>query len=190
MSEMKLLMEGWRSFLLEEELDSSLELHEKLIREFVEDLKTLEENKAHLNEILSKVGDFAKKAYTAYSDLKRGAIEKVLGTSIDSALKALEFVEGKMQQGNSSLIGKVKKVLNMLKKDENMTLAVSVVSIIIGLMTGEAFDVLEEVLSLVEAAPNLIQAYETISSLADSADMAAAVDKTGQLTTNLSGEES
>ena len=70
---------------------------------------------------------------------------------------------------------------NELKKDENMTIAISIVSILVGLVTGEAFDALEEVMSAIGSAPNLIQAYETISTITDTADIAKVVDKSGQL---------
>ena len=108
MSEMNLIMEGWRGFVLKEEREYALQIHENLIHEFVKDLKVLEENKAELNEILSKVGDFAKKAFTVYSDLKRGAIKGVLSKSIDGALKALEFVEDKLKEQAPDLISKIK----------------------------------------------------------------------------------
>ena len=71
--------------------------------------------------------------------------------------------------------------MNALKKDENMTVAVSMVSIIVGLLTGESFDALGEVLDAISAAPNIIKAYETIQTITDTADMAKAVGQGGEL---------
>ena len=62
-----------------------------------------------------------------------------------------------------------------------MTVAISIVSIIVGLMTGEAFDVAEEVLGIIDAAPNLIKAYEMIANITDSADVVKVAGKSGQL---------
>lgn len=173
--EMKLIMESWRTNIISE--TKAIEIHEQLITEFVNDIKTLAENKAQLNEILSKVSEFAKKAYQTYSDLKKGTIEKVLTKAIDGALKVVPLIKDKAPNVGS----KIERILNELKKSENMTIAVSIVSIIIGLMTGEAFDALLEVLDAISAAPNLIKAYETIQQITDTADIAKAVDKTGQL---------
>ena len=183
--DMKIIMESWRYFSIEEQNNHVLRIHEHLINEFVRDIQVLQEGDADLNEILSRVGDFAKKAYGAYKDLQRGAIKGVLTKAIDGGLKALDFIEDRLNQENPALITKVRSILNMLKTDENMHLAISIVSIIIGLMTGEAFDVLGKVLDLIEAAPNLIQAFESISTLTDTANVKAAADKSGTLTTNL-----
>jgi len=57
-NDMKLIMENWRANTL----------HEQLVEEFVKEIKTLTEAKAELNEILAKVGEFAKKAFNTYSD--------------------------------------------------------------------------------------------------------------------------
>ena len=62
-----------------------------------------------------------------------------------------------------------------------MAIAVSIVSIIIGLMTGEAFDVLSTVLDVLGASGDIIAAYETIANLTDSADIGRIVNKAGQL---------
>ena len=48
-------------------------------------------------------------------------------------------------------------------------------------MTGEAFSAAEEVLSAIDAAPNLIKAYEIIANITDTADVAKVASKTGQL---------
>lgn len=173
--EMKLIMESWRSNLITE--TKALQIHEQLISEFVDDIKTLTENKAEINEILSKVSEFAKKAYQTYSDLKKGTIEKVLTKAIDGALKIIPLIKDKVP----NVASKIERILNELKKSENMTIAVSVVSIIVGLMTGQAFDALLEVLDVISEAPNLIKAYQAIQQITDTADITKAVDKTGQL---------
>ncbi len=173
--DMNLIMENWRRNVLEE--SEADKLYERLVNEFVNDLKILSENEAPLNEILSKVGDFAKKAFNSYKALKKGTIQKVLETAISGALKVIPLIKDKFPE----IASKIERVLNELKKDENMTIAISMVSILVGLMTGEAFDALEEVLSVIGAAPNLIQAYETISTITDTADVAKVLDKSGQL---------
>ena len=55
--DMKLIMESWRRNVITE--SKAIQIHEQLIQEFVEELRVLSENKAELNEILSKVGEFA-----------------------------------------------------------------------------------------------------------------------------------
>lgn len=166
-NDMKLIMENWRANTL----------HEQLVEEFVKEIKTLTEAKAELNEILAKVGDFAKKAFNTYSDLKKGTIKKVLETAINGALKLIPAIK----QVNSGIASKIERALNALKQDENMTVAISIVSIIVGLMTGEAFSAVEEVLGAIDAAPNLIKAYEAIANITDTADIAKVAGKSGQL---------
>ncbi len=166
-SNMKLIMENWRANTL----------HEQLVAEFVKEIKTLTEAKAELNEILAKVGDFAKKAFNTYSDLKKGTIKKVLETAVNGALKLIPAIK----QVNSGIASKIERALNALKQDENMTVAISIVSIIVGLMTGEAFSAAEEVLNAIDAAPNLIKAYEAITNLTDTADVVKVAGKSGQL---------
>ena len=185
MDDMKLIMENFREFTLKEEIDTALTIHENLVKGFVEEIRSLHEAKADINEILSKVSNFAKKALNTTRDVKRGAIKTVLTTAINSALKALDFVEDKLTAESPALAGKVRNVLNMLKKDENMTLAVSVVSIIIGLLTGESFDVLGEVLEIIEAAPNILKAYDLLGTLGDAGDFKSITDKTGRIAKNL-----
>jgi len=174
-NDMKLIMEAWRKNILEEKEASSI--YEQLVQEFVVELKTLVENKAEMNEVLAKVSEFARKAYNTYSEIKKGTIKKVLETAIDGALKLVPAIKEK----NSIIGSKIERVLNELKKDENMTIAISIVSIIVGLMTGEAFDVVGEVLDAVAAAPNLIKAYEIISNITDAADVVKVADESGQL---------
>jgi len=128
---MKLIMESWRNNVITEA--KAIQIHEELIQEFVNELKVLAENKAELNEILSKVGEFAKKAYNTYSNLKKGAIKRVLETAINGALKVVQLIKGSAP----NVASKVERVLNDLKKAENMTVAVSLVSIIVGLATGD-----------------------------------------------------
>ena len=174
-NDMKLIMENWKKNVLEE--NKALSIHEQLVEEFIKEIKTLTEAKAELNEILTKVGEFAKKAFNTYSDLKRGTIKKVLETAINGALKLIPAIK----EMNSNIGSKIERALNALKKDENMTIAISIVSIIVGLMTGEAFDAVDEILGAIEAAPNLIKAYEIISDITDTADVVKVAGKSGQL---------
>ena len=173
-NDMKLILESWRKTLNEEKAN---EIYDNLIKEFVEEITSLKESKAELNEILSSIKDFAAKAYNPYKTIKTGTIEAVLNAAINSALALLSSVESKAP----TIIGKLKSVLNNLKKSENMTIAVSIVSIIVGLMTGEAFDALGEVLDVVGAAPNLIVAYEKIQALSGTADIGQVIGKSGKL---------
>ena len=174
--DMKLIMENWRKTINEEK--QAKEIYENLINEFVNEIKTLNENKAELNEVLSSIKNFAQKALNTYKTIKSGAIESVLTTAINSALKMLDLLEDKAP----TIVGKLKAVLSTLKKSENMTMAVSIVSIIIGLMTGEAFDALGEVLDVIKAAPNILMAYEKITAIQDTADIGQVINKSGQLT--------
>jgi len=173
--DMKLIMENWRSNVLQE--NKAFALHEQLIEEFVREIKVLAEDKAPMNEILSKVGDFAKKAFNSYKALKKGTIQKVLETAINGALKVVPLIKDKMPD----VASKLERVLNELKRDENMTIAISIVSILVGLATGEAFDAVGEVLEIIEAAPNIIQAYETIGNITDTADVGKVVNKSGKI---------
>ncbi len=138
--DMKLIMESWRKNVITEA--KALELHEQLVQEFIDELKVLSENKADLNEVLGKVGAFARKYYDKYSEIKKGGIKRVLTAAINGALKIIPLVKDKAPK----VASKVERILNELKKDENMTVAVSIVSILIGLLTGEFFDAIEEVI--------------------------------------------
>lgn len=177
--EMKLIMENWRGSILQEQ--HAIELHEQLVNEFVLDLKQIQESSNDLNEVLSKVSEFAKKAYNTYKDIKNNTIQAVLTKAIDSAMKVLNLIEDNMKEKAPALISKIKSVLEKLKEESNMAIAVSVVSILIGLMTGEAFDVLGTVLDILDASDNIMAAYETISKITDSADVKRIVNKAGQL---------
>ena len=171
---MKMIMENWRKNLNEQKAHI---VYESLIEDFVNEIKSLKEEKAEINEILSSIKNFASKAYNTYKDIKSGAIKAVLLTAINSALKLLDIVEDKMPK----IVGKLKSILAKLKKAENMTIAVSIVSIIVGLMTGEAFDVLGKILDVVGSAPNLIIAYEKIKAISDSVSVGQVIGKAGQL---------
>ncbi len=171
---MKIIMENWRKNLNEQKAHI---IYESLIEDFVNEIKSLREEKAEINEILSSIKNFASKAYNTYKDIKSGAIKTVLLTAIDSALKLLDIVDDKMPK----IAGKLKSILVKLKKTENMTIAVSIISIIVGLMTGEAFDVLGKILDVVGSAPNLIIAYEKIQAISDSVSVGQVIGKTGQL---------
>ena len=126
---------------------------------------------------MTSIKNFASKAFNTYKTLKTGAIETVLKTAINSAIKLLSVVESKIP----TIAGKLKSILNNLKKSENMTIAVSIVSIIVGLMTGEAFDALGEILDIIGAAPNLLVAYEKIQAVTDTVDVGQVIGKSGQL---------
>ena len=173
--DMKLIMENWRKTINEEK--HAKEIYENLINEFVNEIRILNENKAELNEVLSSIRNFAQKALNTYKTIKSGAIESVLTTAINAALKMLDLVEDKAP----TIVSKLKSVLNTLKKSENMTMAVSIVSVIVGLMTGEAFDVLGEVLDVISAAPNILIAYEKITAIQDTADIGQVINKSGKL---------
>ena len=111
--DMKLIMENWRKTISEEK--HAKQIYENLVYEFVNEIKTLNENKAELNEVLSSIKNFAQKALNTYKTIKSGAIETVLTTAINSALKMLDLLEDKAP----TIIGKLKSVLNTLKKSEN-----------------------------------------------------------------------
>jgi len=178
--QMKVIMENWRSNLLLEQ--EALSIHERLIEEFINEIKIIRESSDDLNEVLSKVADFAKKAYNTYSDIKKNAIEAVLTKAIDSAIKVLDFLEEKLNQDKPGLINKIKSFLEKLKQESNMAIAVSIVSILIGLLSGEAFDAVESVLDILGASEDILNAYQMISQISDSVDVKNVVNKAGQLT--------
>jgi hypothetical protein len=182
-NDMKLIMENWKANILEE--NNVLSIHEQLVQEFVNEIKTLNEEKAEMNEILAKIGDFAKRTYRTYSNMKKGAIKKVLEASINKALSLVPIIK----RANSTVGSKIERVLNMLKQEQNIAVAISIISIIIGLATGEAFDLIEEVLNVIEAAPNIINAYETISNMKDTGKFAKATGKASELTSLASAAE-
>ena len=178
-NQMKVIMENWRhSVLLEQQL---VELHEQLVDEFVLELKQIQESTDDLNEVFAKVADFAKSAYNTYKDIKSSTIQAVLTKAIDSALKALDLIENSLNERAPELISKIRNILEKLKEESNMAIAVSIVSIIVGLMTGEAFGALDTVLNIVGASDDILTAYETISDLTDTADSGRAISKSGQL---------
>ena len=178
---MKVIMENWRSnLLLEQEV---LSIHKELLEQFTNEIKIIRESSSDLNEVLSKVADFAKRAYNTYRDIKKNAIEAVLTKSIDSAIKVLDFLEEKLNQDKPGLINKIKSFLEKLKQESNMAIAVSIVSILIGLLSGEAFDAVESVLDILGASEDILNAYQMISQISDSVDVKNVVNKAGQLTT-------
>ena len=180
---MKTIMENWRhSVLLEQQ---AIQLHEQLVNEFVLELKQIQESTDDLNEVFAKVADFAKKAYSTYKDIKNNTIQAVLTKAIDSALKVLDLLEDSLRERAPALISKIKNILEKLKEESNMAIAVSIVSIIVGLMTGEAFDVLSTVLDVLDASGDILTAYETISKLTDSVEVGRVVNKTGQLVSTM-----
>lgn len=174
-NEMKIIMENWRDNIILEQ--KAMQIHNQLIEEFVKEIKHLTENKAELNEIFSKIGEFAKKAYNSYSEIKTGLIEKILTAGINAILKLLPLVKEKAP----NIVSKLERVLNDLKKTENMTVAVSIISILAGLITGEAFDAIGEVLKAISSAPNILKAYEIIKNINDMVDVKKVIDKTGKL---------
>ena len=178
--QMKVIMENWRSNLLLEQ--EALSIHERLIEEFTNEIKIIRESSNNLNEVLSKVADFAKRAYNTYSDIKKNAIVAVLTKAIDSAIKVLDFLEEKLNQEKPGLINKIKSFLEKLKQESNMAIAVSIISILIGLLSGEAFDAVEEVLNILGASEDILNAYQAISQISDSVDVKNVVNKAGQLT--------
>ena len=180
--DMNIIMESWRKNLNEQKAHA---IYESLIEEFVNEIRSLQEAKAEINEILSSIKNFAAKAYNTYKDIKTGTIKTVLLTAINSALKFLDIIEGKVPK----IAGKLRMILGKLKKSENMTIAVSIVSIIVGLMTGEAFDVLGKILDVVSAAPNLIMAYEQIRAISDTASVGQVIGKSGQLAKKVTQQE-
>ena len=177
--QMKVIMENWNSSRLVEE--HAIQVYNQRVQEIIEEVSILNEQQVELNEFMDKVSSFAKKTLTAVKDLKDSAIEKVLDTALASLDALLKKLEEKLKQKAPQLIGKIRNVIMKLRDPENMKIAVSIVSIIAGLLAGDAFSVLDQVLQIVEAGDNILAAYETISNIQDTADMAAAVTKTGAL---------
>ena len=102
--DMKLILENWRKTLNEEKANT---IYDNLIREFVEELTSLKESKAELSEVMTSIKNFASKALGTYKSLKTGAIETVLKTAINSAIKLLSVVESKIP----TIAGKLKSIL-------------------------------------------------------------------------------
>ena len=94
--EMKLIMENWRGSILQEQ--HAIELHEQLVNEFVLDLKQIQESSNDLNEVLSKVSEFAKKAYNTYKDIKNNTIQANKATNSDETInKIIEVLDTKIR---------------------------------------------------------------------------------------------
>jgi hypothetical protein len=176
---MKLIMENWNNSVVIEQ--AAIDVYNECVRKIVEEVRLLHEEKIELKEFMSKVSGFAKSTLAAVKELKDSAIKKVLDTALSSLDELLKKIEDKLKEKAPELISKVRNVINKLKEPENIKIAVSIISIIAGLLVGDAFSVLDQVLQIVEASDNILTAYETISAIQDTADMGAAVTKTGAL---------
>ena len=177
--DMKLILENWENSSTMEQY--AVEIYNECVQKIIEEVKLLNEEKIELKEFMTKVASFAKSTLTAVKDLKDSAIEKVLQTALSGLDSLLKQLEEKLKQKAPNLIGKIRNVIQKLKEPENIKIAISIVSIIAGLLVGDAFSVLDQVLQIVEAGDNILAAYETISNIQDNADIAAAVTKTGSL---------
>ena len=178
-NQMKFIMENWNNSYLSEQY--VVDFYNEILENIINNVKLLNEEKIELKEFMAKVATFAKSTLDAVKELKDSAIEKVLDTALSSLDQLLKKLEEKLRQKAPELIGKIRSVITKLRDPENMKVAVSIVSIIAGLLAGDAFSVLDQVLQVIEAGDNILSAYETISSIQDTADMAAAVTKTGAL---------
>ena len=177
--DMKFIMENWNNSYLAEQY--AVDFYNEILENIINNVKLLNEEKIELKEFMAKVATFAKSTLDAVKELKDSAIEKVLDTALSSLDQLLKKLEEKLKQKAPELIGKIRSVITKLRDPENMKVAVSIVSIIAGLLAGDAFSVLDQVLQVIEAGDNILAAYETISNIQDTADMAAAVTKTGAL---------
>lgn len=178
-NEMKLIMENWNNSRLAEQY--AVDFYNEILENIINNVKLLSEEKIELKEFMEKVATFAKNTLSAVKELKDSAIEKVLDTALSSLEALLKKLEEKLKQKAPDLIGKIRNAITKLREPENMKVAVSIVSIIAGLLAGDAFSVLDQVMQVIEAGDNIVAAYETIASIQDTADMAAAVTKTGAL---------
>ena len=176
---MKLIMESWNNSSVVQE--HAIEVYNECVQKIIEEVKLLNEQKVELKEFMTKVASFATSTLAAVKELKDSAIEKVLATALSGLDSLLKKLEEKLKEKAPNLIAKIRNVIQKLKEPENMKIAVSIVSIIAGLLAGDAFSVLDQVLEIVEAGDNIVAAYEAISNIQDNADIAAAVTKAGTL---------
>jgi len=176
---MKKIMESWNNSNVFE--DKAIQVYNECVRKIIEEVRLLNEQQIELKEFMTKVASFAQNTLAAVKQLKDSAITKVLETALSSLDGLLKKLEDKLKEKAPQLISKIRNVIQKLREPENMKIAVSIVSIIAGLLAGDAFSILDQVLQIVEASDNIVTAYETISAIQDNADIAAAVTKAGAL---------
>ena len=154
--------------MLERQFHEDIEL-------FLEDLATLEESK-----IIDAVKARAQKLIGKYREVKQAALEPLVKKGLDKlsnlAAKTMpvEWEECKKLgfSGNTSCR---KRAMNLfsskLQNPKNLVVAVSIISLLISLFTGEYFGVIDQVFQALEAQETLVAAYETISGIQDIAKL-------------------
>ena len=183
-NDFKLIMENWQRLLNEEK--EAQQIFDSLLNEFVNEIKTLQEEKVELNEVFAKIGDFVKKSYGKVKNFKDGVIEKVLTGAINATLKMLD----KLEDANppdifKKLIPKIKYILQSLKSSKNMALAVTVVNILLGLMTGNALQELAEVVGILDKATSIGAAVDMILKMGDTVEVGAYIGAMGAISGNV-----
>ena len=181
MSETKVIMENWRIFLTEEQL-----LAEQIEREFTLLSESLTEwqNKGLLEEgiaqeFIGKIKHFSRMKNEKIASWIRPALEKLknLAIKLRKAGK-LPFTLGKQ----------LRNVIIDLMEPDNLILAASIISIIAGLLMGDAVtnvSAIADLLDAVDAAPTLVDAASNLANASDIKDAMEAGIKSTKLAGNV-----
>ena len=171
------LMEGWRDYesqlLLEQEFQKDIDL-------FVEQLSRLDESK-----VLDAFKERSKAILSKYSKVKKTALESLLKKGIDqlqnlaASKMPVEWKDCKKLgfSGKYSCRKRAMALINKLKRPENLTVAVSLVSILIAAFTGDAFDLVSQALEAFAVTEDVIEVYQTIGDIQDARDLVAKAEK-------------
>ena len=179
--EMKSIMESWRRSINGEEN----KIYESLLEEFTTELKTLTEGKAELNEVLGSIGAHAKKAYKTFKGWKDSKIKSVLTKAIDSGIS---LIDKKVGKASPELANKLKTAFYLLKKSDNMAIAVSIVSILVGLITGNLLEYITPILEILENAPDIADALKWMIKQKEKIDIGRASFKSTKLGSKISSD--
>ncbi len=186
-NDFKVIMENWKK-TIDEQKDPQIVI-DSLLREFVQEIKVLQEEKVELNEVFKKIGEFVKDSYNKVKNLKDELIVKILKGAINTALKMLEKLEDQNPpEAFKKLIPKIKYILQSLKSSRNMALAVTTVNILLGLMTGNALQGLAEVVGILDKASSLGSAIDAILKMSDVAELGVMITGAGAMAGNVKAD--
>jgi len=182
LSETKVIMKNWRTFLTEEQL-----LIEQIEREFTllsesltewQDKGLLEEGIAQ--NLIGQVKKFSKWKNDKLASWLKPALEKLYNLSVKLRKAGkLPFTLGKQ----------LRNLISDLMSPDNLALAASIISIVAGLLMGDIatnVGAIADLLDTISAAPSLIDAASNLANATDIKDAIEAGAKTTKLAGNVS----